>query len=87
MKHSDITTVRLPTDLNERLDAYSSAWNTTKSDVVKEALSMYFAKEEAEKDSWEVGESYFGKYGSGDGDLSVTYKKRLKEKLNVKYPR
>jgi hypothetical protein len=84
---SDVTTVRLPAELNEKLDAYSSAWNTTKSDVVKEALQSYFAKEETEKDSWEVGEPYFGKYGSGDGDLSVTYKKRLKEKLNVKYPR
>jgi hypothetical protein len=84
---SDVTTVRLPAELNEKLDAYSSALNTTKSEVVKEALANYFAQAESEKDSWEVGEPYFGKYGSGDGTLSVTYKKRLKEKLHDKHSR
>lgn len=82
MKRSDITTVRLSQELEQKLETYSSLWNTTKTDIVKEALQTYFANRESEKDSWEVGEPLFGKYGSGEADMSVTYKKRIKEKLH-----
>jgi hypothetical protein len=85
--NSDITTVRLPHDLNQKLTAFSRSKQTTKSDIVKEALAAYFAREEAQKDSWEIGEPYFGRYGSGDGTLSASYKARLKEKLHAKHPR
>jgi hypothetical protein len=44
-----------------------------------------FFKNENEKDSYELGEEYFGKYGSGKGNLSKDYKSLVKEKLNVKY--
>ncbi|MDR1931708.1 MAG: ribbon-helix-helix domain-containing protein [Spirochaetales bacterium] len=83
--NSDITTVRLSRDLRQKLEAFSQAKQTTKSEVVKEALVGYFAREETEKDSWEVGEPYFGRYGSGDGSLSSTYKTRLKEKIHGKH--
>jgi predicted transcriptional regulator len=87
MKNTDITTVRLPQELDRKLETYSDLLNTTKSDVIKEALQSYFTRMESERDSWEVGEAYFGKYGSGDGTLSVTYKKRIKEKLHDKHTR
>ena len=82
MKSSNLTTVRLSRELDQKLETYSDLWNTTKTDIVREALQTYFARKESEKDSWEVGEQYFGKYGSGDADMSVTYKKRLKAKLH-----
>ena len=69
-------------ELDQKLETYSDLWNTTKSDIVKEALQTYFAYKEAEKNSWEVGEQYFGRYGNGESDMSVTYKKRIKEKLH-----
>ena len=87
MKTTDITTVRLSRELDQKLETYSDLWNTTKSDIVKEALQTYFAGKESETDSWEVGESYFGRYGSGEADMSVTYKKRIKEKLHDKNSR
>jgi predicted DNA-binding protein len=87
MKNTDITSVRLPQELDMKLETYSDLWNTTKSDVVKEALQSYFTHIEAESDSWETGEPYFGRYGSGDGTLSAAYKKRVKEKLHDKYTR
>jgi hypothetical protein len=43
-----------------------------------------FHKEESEKDSYELGEEYFGRYGSGDGSLSVSYKDKIKGKINDK---
>ncbi len=58
---------------------------TSKTNVIREALENLFNQEESEKDSYELGEEYFGKYGSGDGSLSTTYKNKLKGKLNDTY--
>ncbi|MDR1024528.1 MAG: ribbon-helix-helix domain-containing protein [Treponema sp.] len=79
-----MTTIRLSYDMEEKLEAASRAQNKPKSDFVREALVQYFAQEETEKSAWEVGEPYFGKYGSGDGNLSVDYKNRLKDKIRAK---
>jgi hypothetical protein len=78
-----VTTTRLPDDLEQKLEAVSKVSHKPKSELVKEALTEYFDKEEAEKTSWEVGEPYFGKYGSGDGSLSTTYKQRIREKIHA----
>jgi hypothetical protein len=71
--------------MEEKLEAVSRAQNRPKSDFVREALVQYFAQDETEKSAWEVGEPYFGKYGSGDGKLSVDYKNRLKDKIRAKH--
>ncbi|MCL2243367.1 MAG: ribbon-helix-helix domain-containing protein [Treponema sp.] len=76
-----ITTVRLPAETRNRLIALSKIKNKTKSEIIKESLEMYCDREENEIDSYSMGLPYFGKYGSGKGDLSETYKQRLKEKL------
>jgi hypothetical protein len=39
---------------------------------------------EEEIDSYTLGLQYFGKYSSGIGDLSTTYKQRVKEKIREK---
>lgn len=79
-----MTTIRLSYDMEEKLEAASRAQNRPKADFVREALARYFAQDETEKSAWEVGESYFGKYGSGDGKLSTDYKNRLKDKIRAK---
>jgi hypothetical protein len=76
---------RLPYEIEQQLTAVSKAKNLSKSDLVKEALVRYFVQEESEKDSYELGAAYFGKYGSGDGNLSRDYKKLLKGKIGAKY--
>jgi predicted DNA-binding protein len=78
-----MTTTRLPDDLEQKLDAASKVQHRPKSEFVKEALAQYFVKEATEQSSWELGQSYFGKYGSGDGSLSATYKQRLREKIHA----
>jgi len=79
--------VRLPEVLEKKLNSVAENTQRTKTDIVKEALLFYFearAKEE-EKTPYELGESMFGRYESGQDDLSTTYKQRLREKLNAKY--
>jgi hypothetical protein len=80
-----MTTARLPDELEKRLETASKARNVAKSMMVKEALVQYLDLVEEEKTSYELGLPYFGKYGSGEGDLSVSYKKRMQEKIGAKY--
>ncbi len=80
-----MTSVRLPTDLERKLEMVAQKKRTSKTNVIREALENLFTQEETEQDSYELGEEYFGKYGSGDGSLSTTYKTKLKEKLHGKY--
>lgn len=79
-----MTTVRLPIEIEQRLQLLAQKKHKSKTDIIREALEKLFIQEESEKDSYELGEEYFGKYGSGDGTLSVTYKDKLKDKINAK---
>ncbi|MCL2283915.1 MAG: type II toxin-antitoxin system Phd/YefM family antitoxin [Fibromonadales bacterium] len=49
------------------------------------AIIIPFIESESDMSSYEIGEKYFGKYGSGNGRLSQDYKKILKRKLNAKH--
>ena len=80
-----ITTVRLPLDTRNKLLTLSRVKGKTKSDIIIESLDMYYEQEEKELDSFTLGERYFGNYGSGENDLSTTYKERLKGKLSAKH--
>ncbi len=79
-----MTTVRLPLELEQRLEILSKQKHKSKTEIIKEALENLFYKEEAEKDSYELGKELFGKYGSGDGSLSTSYKEKIKDKINAK---
>lgn len=78
--------VRLPKEMEERISYFSHLENRSKTEIVKEALRLYFRKKEEESriSAYEMGKELFGRYGSGEGDRSVTYKERLKEKLRAK---
>ena len=80
-----MTTVRLPVELENKLSILSQNQHKSKTELIKEALEYFFIKIEAEKDSYELGKKYFGKYGSNDGTLSTTYKSKIKRKLHAKY--
>ncbi len=77
-----MTTVRLPDDIERKLATLSRAKKKSKSELIKEALEQFLHNEGNEKDSYELGKDYFGQYGSGKGDLSINYKRLLKEKIN-----
>jgi len=75
--------VRLPEDLERELIGYSKSNNISKSKAVKEALEIYL-REQKSKTPYELGKNVFGKYSSNRGDLSTTYKQKLKEKIRAK---
>ncbi|GHV86716.1 hypothetical protein AGMMS50255_0370 [Spirochaetia bacterium] len=75
---------RLPDELEQLLGSASKAKHMSKSDMVKEALVQYLGRDIEEKSSFELGEDLFGRYGSGDGSLSQTYKEKLRDKINAK---
>ena len=77
-----ITTARLPVGTRNKLVTLSRVKNKTKSEIIIESLEMYYDREEGEIDSFTLGERVFGRYGSGDGDRSTTYKQRIKKKLS-----
>ncbi|MEO9806266.1 MAG: hypothetical protein ABJF04_23605 [Reichenbachiella sp.] len=77
--------VRLDKDTEKTLKDYSEQNNMSKTDVVKEALAMYFTKEIAGKLPYSLGEDLFGADASGQSDRSTTYKSKLREKLHVKH--
>ncbi|WP_461247886.1 CopG family ribbon-helix-helix protein [Treponema sp. R6D11] len=77
-----ITTARLPMETRNKLLALARIKNKTKSEIIIQSLEMYYEREEGDMDSFSLGENVFGKYGSGDGDRSVTYKERIKKKLS-----
>lgn len=76
--------LRLPKDLEERLESVSKKERITKSDVIREALEKYLVDMDKTTHPFELGEDLFGKYGSSDGKLSKEYKKRVREKIHEK---
>ena len=79
--------VRLPEELEYKLNRFSKISHKTKTDVVKEALVLFFKteSENAAQSPYTLGEELFGRYESGQNDLSSTYKQKLKGKLSEKY--
>lgn len=77
--------VRLNKETEKKLHEYSKQENLSKTEVVREALAMYFSKKEVDSTPFDLGEDLFGTAGSGDPKASVNYKNKLKEKLREKH--
>ncbi len=76
--------VRLSDDTEKELVRYCHDEGMSKSMVVKEALVAYLAQRRKTRSAFEAGADLFGQEGSNSTDNSVSYKKRLKEKLAQK---
>ena len=78
--------VRISDDLEKKLNNLSKKNGISKSYIVKEALQSYFVEiEESErKSAYDLGKDLFGRNGSKEGNLSTTYKTRIKEKVHEK---
>ncbi|WP_069133099.1 ribbon-helix-helix domain-containing protein [Rhodohalobacter halophilus] len=73
--------VRLPKEIEEKLDSLSTSSNKSHSQIIREALVEYIAKEEQAVTPYDAGKDLFGKRGSGEADRSINYKSRIKEKI------
>ena len=80
-----MTSVRLPKELEQKLDSLAEARQISRSALIKEALVAYLEQEENISQPFIVGEPLFGNYGSGTTDASVNYKARLRQKLARKH--
>ena len=79
--------VRLDTALENQLNFIAQEKQISKSQIIKDSLAYYFDmlnSKTKQKSPYELGSELFGKYSSEQGDLSTTYKQKLKEKLNAK---
>ncbi len=76
--------VRLSKELEEKIELLSKEENVTKSDIIKEALNEYLISHEKKRSPYDLGEELFGTHGSGKGNLSKSYKKKVREKIYAK---
>lgn len=76
--------LRLPVELEEKLEEASAFQKKTKSELLRTALEEYLEKISKTNNAFELGQEFFGKYGSGVSDNSVNYKKKLKGRLGAK---
>lgn len=79
-----MVSVRLPQELEKKLEELSTREGKNKSALIKEALEEYLAKKEQTQHPFLLGKGFFGKYGSGSGKLSQEYKKIVREKVHAK---
>ena len=79
--------LRLSTDLDDKLNQIAKNEKISKSEIVKRALVLYFEDYQKSHSPYDLGSDLFGKYGSGNGSLSQNYKNILEGKLREKYSR
>jgi len=79
--YEQMTTVRLSADMRSKLVVLALLKGKSKSEIIKEAIEVYYKNEENDIDSFTLGESFFGLHSSGDSNRSTTYKQRIKDKL------
>ncbi|MEO9873130.1 CopG family ribbon-helix-helix protein [Ekhidna sp.] len=84
-KKENMLNVRLDEATDRKLAEYSKQMNSSKSSIVKEALSMYFNKEQSKQLPYVLGHDLFGTDKSSNSDNSLTYKSKLKSKLHEKH--
>ena len=73
-------TLRTDKKLEETLKNTAKAKGMTKSEIVRQSLVMYLSAD-ACKNPYKLGESLFGTYGSGKGNLSEDSEKILRRKF------
>ncbi len=77
--------VRLPEELEKKLQILSEQKGTTKTELVTEALEKYLVDKEEELTPYELGADLFGQAGTGEADSSVNYKQKVGVKINEKH--
>jgi len=76
-------TLRLDPKLEKTINDVAHRLGVSKSELIRKSVSEYIDK--LEKPSpWELGSDIFGKYASGQNNLSKDRKALIKEKIRAK---
>ena len=76
-------TLRLDPNLEKEISTVAKNLGLTKADLIRKSLIEYLKKLES-PNAWELGKNFFGRYSSGQKNLSVDRKTILKEKIRAK---
>jgi predicted DNA-binding protein len=79
-----MASIRLPKELEEKLDSLSASEHATKSDIIREAVEEYISNYDRKLHAYDIGKDLFGRYGSKSGNLSSNFKAKVKEKIHAK---
>ena len=77
--------IRLPDELDDQVNRIAEEEQTSKSQVVKEALAQYITDYFAQVSAYDAGKEYFGRHGSGQNNLSANHKNLIREKIRAKH--
>ncbi|MDM8543280.1 ribbon-helix-helix protein, CopG family [Desulfococcaceae bacterium HSG9] len=76
-------TLRLDPKLEQTVSNTAKNLGLTKSELIRKSINDYLDKL-SKPNAWELGEDLFGKYSSGQSNLSANRKELLKDKIKAK---
>ncbi len=76
-------TLRLDPKIEQNVQNTAKILGITKSELIRKSIVNYLTKL-SKSSPWELGENYFGKYSSGQDNLSTDRKLLLKTKIRAK---
>lgn len=76
--------VRLDSDLEHHLDRVARIQGVSRSEVVRRSIESYLGKYQRPS-AWELGESLFGKHGSGEKERAKRSKEIMKTSSRRKW--
>lgn len=76
-------TLRLDPNLEKNIDDIAKSLGISKSEFIRKSVTEYLKKLD-KPSAWEIGNKVFGKYASGNNNLSKDRKKILQEKIKTK---
>jgi hypothetical protein len=77
-------TVRLPTRVEQELNAYCATRRITKSEAVKQALERLLSEAAGQASPYELGKEGFGADHSPGGDIARNTKRLIRERFRGK---
>ena len=75
--------LRLPRDMERKLDSVARSEGRTRSDVLKDSIALYLERHSAST-PYELGKDLFGLV-TGPADLASTRKSRVRARLQEKH--
>jgi len=76
-------TLRLDSELEKNINTLAHQMGVSKSELIRKSITTFIEKVE-HPSAWELGSKLFGKYASGQDNLSQDRKAIVKEKIRAK---